>query len=90
MSQNLQTLDANDLSTITGGTGTSAPAGDRTPTPAQDRQLRDLASRYCPTTSRTFQNTPVLTRPMGEQCLSEAGLSMFKGRLDQYFGPRTR
>jgi hypothetical protein len=91
---NIQTIDASDLTSITGGTGNGtaapAPTGDRTPTPAQDRQLRDLANRYCPTTARTFASTPVLTRPMGEQCLNEAGLGMFKGRLDQFFGPRTR
>jgi hypothetical protein len=89
---NIQTIDANDLTSITGGTGngTAAATTDRTPTPAQDRQLRDLASRYCPTTARTFANTPTLTRAMGEQCLNEAGLGMFKGRLDTYFGPRSR
>lgn len=86
-SQNIQSLDVENLTSITGG-ATARPA-QHAPTPAQDAQLRDLARNNCPVTYRQFQNTPVLTRAMGERCLDEAGYGMFKGRLDQYFGPRT-
>jgi hypothetical protein len=85
----LLTLDADLLVTATGGTPAARPAAAPANQPANQQELRDLASRYCPATYRQFQSTPTLTRAMGEQCLDEAGLGMFKGRLDRYF-PRTQ
>lgn len=81
-SQTIHPLDLDDLATTTGGAGTTPPAE------ASQAELRELARTHCPATYRQFQNTPTLTRAMGEQCLDEAGLGMFKGRLDKYF-PRT-
>jgi hypothetical protein len=50
-------------------------------------QLRSLAQRWCPQTAARYQNTAI-TRPIAERCLSEAGLSQYSNRLDQYFPRR--
>ncbi len=71
----ITTLGLDELATVTGGAGTSA----------SQAQLRQLAANYCPATYEKFKSSPQITRRMGERCLDEAGLGMFKGRLDQYF-----
>jgi hypothetical protein len=72
----ITSLGLDELISVTGGAGT----------PAQSQaQLRQLAAQHCPTTYATFKGAPQITRAMGERCLDEAGLGMFKGRLDQYF-----
>lgn len=74
----LASLELSELACITGGAG------------AQKSQveLRELARTYCPVTFDKFKNAPALTRRMGERCLDEAGLGMFKNRLDAYFPRR--
>lgn len=47
-----------------------------------------MAQKWCPSTYAQYKNQPTLTRKMGEQCLDEAGLGMFKSRLDPYFPPK--
>jgi hypothetical protein len=75
-STTIATLGLDQLATVTGGAGT----------PSQSQaELRQLAQQHCPTTYAKFKGAPQITRAMGERCLDEAGLGMFKGRLDQYF-----
>lgn len=78
-STTITTLGLDELTTVTGGAQTAAQG---------QAQLRRLAQQYCPTTFAQNRNAPQLTRQMGERCLDEAGLGMFKGRLDQYFPRR--
>ena len=75
-STTITTLGLDELATVIGGAGT--PAKGQT-------ELRQLAAQYCPATYAKFKGAAQITRPMGERCLDEAGLGMFKGRLDQYF-----
>ena len=75
-SQSITTLGLDELLSVTGGAGT----------PSQSQaKLRQLAQQHCPATYAKFKGAPQITRAMGERCLDEAGLGMFKGRLDQYF-----
>ena len=73
---NFSLLELDELTSITGGAG--APRKSQA-------ELRQLAQQYCPSTYATFANRRTITRPMGERCLDEAGLGMFKSRLDAYF-----
>jgi len=75
-SNTITTLGLDELTTVTGGAASAA---------AGQAELRQLASQYCPATFAANKNAPQLTRAMGERCLDEAGLGMFKGRLDKYF-----
>ena len=77
----LPTLAHDLLVTATGGTS-------RGPTAQQQAQFRQLAQQYCPQTYAQNQNARQITRSMGERCLDEAGLGMFKGQLDRYFPRR--
>ena len=52
---------------------------------ANQSELRTMAQRWCPATYGKYKHLPILTRPMGEQCLDEAGLGAYKSRLDKYF-----
>lgn len=76
----ITTLGLDELASVIGCA--SAPAKSQA-------ELRQLASQYCPATYGKFRGAAQITRPMGERCLDEAGLAMFKGRLDQYF-PKTQ
>lgn len=67
-----------ELVTVTGGASGTNQA-----------ELRRMAREYCPATYRRFKNEPVITRPMAEVCLDEAGYGWAKGQLDKYF-PRKR
>ena len=69
-------LGLDELTSVTGGA--SAPSKSQA-------DLRQLAAQHCPTTYAKFKGAPQITRQMGETCLDEAGLGMFKGRLDKYF-----
>ena len=69
----LTVLDNDVIATVTGGAAQS------------QAELRQLAQQHCPTTAAKFARTSQVTRQMGEACLDEAGLGMFKSRLDQYF-----
>lgn len=75
----LTAIDPSLLDTITGGAGTSAE---------QQQEFRALAKSYCPVTYAQNKNARTITRQMGERCLDEAGLGMFKGQLDRYFPRR--
>ncbi len=75
-STTITTLGFDELTAVIGGA--AAPAKGQA-------ELRQLASQYCPATYAKFKGAAQITRPMGERCLDEAGLGMFKGRLDQYF-----
>lgn len=57
---------------------------------ANQAELRQLAQQYCPATYNKFKNEKVITRPMAERCLDEAGYGWAKGRLDKYFPPTRR
>ena len=76
-STTITTLGLDELAHVTGGAG-AAPSESQA-------QLRQLAQQHCPATYNKFKGAPQITRAMGERCLDEAGLGMFKGRLDQYF-----
>jgi len=78
-SQTITTLELDELAHITGGAAATTDS---------QAKLRQLASQYCPATYDKFKSAPQITRPMGERCLDEAGLGMFKGRLDAYFPKR--
>jgi hypothetical protein len=71
------TLGLDELTWITGGAASQSQT-----------ELRQMAQQYCPATYDKFKGAPQITRRMGERCLDEAGLGMFKGRLDQYFPPK--
>jgi hypothetical protein len=72
----MTTIDATNLTLVSGGN----------PTAEQQRQMRDLARRYCPQIYSQYQSRPI-TRNVAERCLDEAGLGAFRSRLDQYFPP---
>jgi hypothetical protein len=76
----LTNIDLTRLESVTGGA-----AG---PNAEQQAQFRELAQSYCPSTYARYRNAPQITRRMGEKCLDEAGLGMFKGQLDRYFPRR--
>jgi hypothetical protein len=67
----MQTIDSFTLHDVRGGAGQA--------------ELRALAQQYCPKTYARNRLAPMITRPMGERCLDEAGLGAFKSRLDEYF-----
>jgi hypothetical protein len=69
-----------DLATLESVTG-----GASGPTATQQAQFRQLARDYCPQTYARYRSAPQITRRMGERCLDEAGLGMFRGQLDKYF-----
>ena len=73
----LTDIDLASLESVTGGASG--------PTAAQQAQFRQLARSYCPQTYARHRNAPQITRRMGEKCLDEAGLGLFKGQLDRYF-----
>jgi hypothetical protein len=77
---NSQTIEALSLDQLTAVTGGAAGAPS-----ASQAELRQLAASHCPATYAQFKGAKTITRPMGEKCLDEAGLGMFKGRLDAYF-----
>ena len=72
----ITTVGLDELLSVTGGAGTRSQS---------QAELRQLAAQYCPATYAKFKRAPQITRKMGETCLDEAGLGMFKGRLDRYF-----
>jgi hypothetical protein len=74
-SASFSTLELDELTGITGGAGAQK----------SQAELRQLAQQYCPATYSKFSANRTITRPMGERCLDEAGLGMFKSRLDAYF-----
>jgi hypothetical protein len=80
-SQSLTTIELAQLAHVAGGAG--APAAQ-----TSQAELRQLAQQYCPATYQRFESARTITRPMAERCLDEAGLGMFRSRLDQYFPPR--
>ncbi len=73
-SQSFTRIERSELAHVAGG--------------ASQAELRQLAQQYCPATYERFQSARTITRPMAETCLNEAGLGMFKSRLDAYFPPR--
>ncbi len=75
----LTLLGLDELTCITGGAG--APQKSQA-------ELRQLAQQYCPATYAQFSGRRTITRATGERCLDEAGLGMFKSRLDAYFPRR--
>lgn len=72
---NSQSLTSIELAHVTGGAGATH----------SQAELRQLAQQYCPATYQRFQSARTITRPMAERCLNEAGLGMFRSRLDAYF-----
>ena len=78
----LTTIDPISLSSVTGGAQAAGPSAE------QQAQFRKLAQSYCPQTAAKNAGARTLTRKMGEACLDEAHLGMFKGQLDQYFPRR--
>ena len=70
-SQSFTTIEIAQLAHVAGG--------------ASQAELRQLAQQHCPATYQRFQSAHTITRPMAERCLDEAGLGMFRSRLDAYF-----
>lgn len=77
--QSFISLERHALAHVAGGAGA---------TTSSQAELRRLASTYCPTTYDRFKDARTITRPMAERCLDEAGLGMFRSRLDAYFPRR--